>query len=177
MSEPLLQTRDLTRHFKVGTGLSAASCTPSTTSTSPSANARSSPSSARAAAAESTLARLVAQVHKPTRGEIRYRGKPLTALRGRKERLAYRGDVPMVSRTLRRSQPAYRVSHGILRGHHPAPLPNSPAPSGRRRPSGSSRSRRPRAADVLGRFPYELSGGQRQRIGFAQAHRAPTAPA
>ena len=66
--------------------------------------------------------------------------------------------------------PAYRVSHGIVRGHEAAPAASSGAASASARssgcstPSGSCPPRR-----CVQKFPYELSGGQRQRVGFAQA--------
>jgi 6-phospho-beta-glucosidase len=67
--------------------------------------------------------------------------------------------------------PAYRVSHGIMRGLEAAP-PRSQKHGG----SGTTEAERvveavglAPAAEILHRFPYELSGGQRQRIGFAQA--------
>jgi peptide/nickel transport system ATP-binding protein len=115
---------------------------------------------------KSTIARLLARVYKPTSGEIYFEGRPLSSLRGRKQRLAYASDVPMVFQDPYSSiNPAYRVSHGIkraLRLH--------------RRGLG-----RPEVERVLGevglvppgkmvaKFPHELSGGQRQRVGFAQA--------
>jgi peptide/nickel transport system ATP-binding protein len=65
--------------------------------------------------------------------------------------------------------PAYRVSHGILRG----------LKLHRRELSRSQRFDEAErvvtavgltpAAEILNRYPHELSGGQRQRIGFAQA--------
>ncbi len=65
--------------------------------------------------------------------------------------------------------PAFRVSHGILRGMK------------LHRPDIAAADRMDEAArllevvglrpprDVLQRYPYEMSGGQRQRVGFAQA--------
>ena len=120
---------------------------------------------------KSTIARLLAQVYRPTRGEIWFEGKPLSRMRGRRSKLAYSADVPMVFQDPYSSiNPAYRVSHGIVaRGMklHRGDL---------------SRSDRGvelnRVLDAVGlvpvsdtrrRFPYELSGGQRQRVGFAQA--------
>jgi peptide/nickel transport system ATP-binding protein len=65
--------------------------------------------------------------------------------------------------------PAYRVSHGIVRGLklHRTEL------SAAQRDEEAERvveavGLNP-AAEILQRYPYELSGGQRQRIGFAQA--------
>jgi peptide/nickel transport system ATP-binding protein len=119
---------------------------------------------------KSTIARLLVQVYKPTRGEIWFEGKPLSRLRGRRSKLAYSAAVPMVFQDPYSSlNPAYRIAHGIVRGMH-------------LHRSGLSWTQRREeldrvleavglvpAADTRNRFPYELSGGQRQRVGFAQA--------
>ena len=119
---------------------------------------------------KSTIARLLAQVYRPTSGDIVYDGTPLAQLRGREQSMRYRGDVPMVFQDPFSSlNPAYRVSHGILRGlrlHRPDVAPSQ-------RPAEVERvldlvGLTP-AADVVDRYPHELSGGQRQRIGFGQA--------
>jgi peptide/nickel transport system ATP-binding protein len=119
---------------------------------------------------KSTVARLLARVYKPTAGEIYYRGRPLSSLRSRKDLLAYRSDVPMVFQDPFASlNPAYRVSHGILRG---LALHRPDIPRSERRAEAErivARLGLDSAGDVLDRYPYELSGGQRQRIGFAQA--------
>ncbi len=119
---------------------------------------------------KSTIARLLAMVYKPTGGEIRFDGSTLSTLKGRKEKLAYRGHVPMVFQDPFSSlNPAYRVSHGIMRAIE------------LHRPEIAGAARRDEALRVmdavelqpaesmLSRYPYELSGGQRQRVGFAQA--------
>jgi peptide/nickel transport system ATP-binding protein len=119
---------------------------------------------------KSTIARLLAMVYQPTSGEIYFRGNKLSALRSRKDTLAYRGEVPMVFQDPFSSlNPAYRISHGILRGlklHRPELTPAARQQEAERvleivglTPPG----------DVLDRYPYEFSGGQRQRVGFAQA--------
>jgi oligopeptide/dipeptide ABC transporter ATP-binding protein len=119
---------------------------------------------------KSTVARLLAMVYKPDAGEVRFEGKAIGSLRGRSERLAYRGHVPMVFQDPYSSiNPAYRVSHGIMRAiklHRP-----DIGRSQRRNEAIrvlDSVGLRP-GEDMLSRYPYELSGGQRQRIGFAQA--------
>ncbi len=119
---------------------------------------------------KSTVARLLTLVYAPNSGEIRFEGKPISALRGRSDRLAYRGYVPMVFQDPYASiNPAYRVSHGIMRAIE------------LHRPDIRSSGRRAEAIRVmdavglnpaetmLSKYPYELSGGQRQRVGFAQA--------
>jgi peptide/nickel transport system ATP-binding protein len=65
--------------------------------------------------------------------------------------------------------PAYRVSHGILRGlklHRPELTRDQRLAEAERAVEAVGLTP---AAKVLDRFPHELSGGQRQRIGFAQA--------
>jgi peptide/nickel transport system ATP-binding protein len=119
---------------------------------------------------KSTIARLLTLVYAPDSGEIRFEGKPISAQRGRRDRLAYRGHVPMVFQDPYASiNPAYRVSHGIMRAIE------------LHRPDIRGAGRRAEAIRVmeavglqpaeamLSKYPYELSGGQRQRVGFAQA--------
>ena len=65
---------------------------------------------------KSTVARLLAKLYEPTAGEIYFQGKPLSALRGRRAVLRYRGDVPMVFQDPFASiNPVFRVSHGVMR--------------------------------------------------------------
>src|SRR5206468_10928349 len=45
---------------------------------------------------KSTIARLIAMVYQPTRGEILHRGRSPSTLRSRGALLEYRGKVPMV---------------------------------------------------------------------------------
>jgi peptide/nickel transport system ATP-binding protein len=167
---PLLEAHRLTKHFKVGGALSR--------------NVLHAVDDAglvinrqeivalvgESGSGKSTVARLLARVYQPTRGEILYQGRSLGSLRGRRQTLAYRSDVPMVFQDPFSSlNPAYRVSHGIMRGlklHRPE-LSRSQRRAEAERVVEAV-GLRP-AAGVLDRYPYELSGGQRQRIGFAQA--------
>jgi peptide/nickel transport system ATP-binding protein len=167
---PLIQTIGLSRHFKVGGGFSRR-----TLHAVDDVGLEINPREIVALVGESgsgksTIARLLARVYRPTAGEIRYQGKSLATVRGRKAQLAYRSDVPMVFQDPFSSlNPAYRVSHGILRGLKL----HRPELSHAQRQEEAERVVEAvglvPAADILGRYPYELSGGQRQRIGFAQA--------
>ena len=63
---------------------------------------------------KSTVARLFAKLYQPTAGEIYFQGKPLSGVRGRRDVLRYRGDVPMVFQDPFASfNPVFRVSHGV----------------------------------------------------------------
>jgi peptide/nickel transport system ATP-binding protein len=119
---------------------------------------------------KSTIARILAMVYKPTKGEVFFEGKALPTMQGKREKLDYRGNVPMVFQDPFSSvNPAYRVSHAIMRA------------ISLHRPDIDGAARRAEALRVmdavglqpaevmLSRYPYELSGGQRQRLGFAQA--------
>jgi peptide/nickel transport system ATP-binding protein len=167
---PLLRTEKLTRHFTIGNAFSRTSLH-AVDNADLTINEREIVALAgESGSGKSTIARLLAMVYQPTSGEIYFRGKPLSALRSRKDVMEYRGEVPMVFQDPFSSlNPAYRVSHGILRSLK------------LHRPDLSAAEQRAEAervlevvgllppAEVLTKYPYEFSGGQRQRIGFAQA--------
>jgi peptide/nickel transport system ATP-binding protein len=170
MTGPLLEVAGLTKHFKVGGLLSRRSL-----HAVDGVDFVIEPREIVALVGESgsgksTIARLLARVYEPTAGEIRYQGRSLASMRTRRQTLAYRGDVPMVFQDPFSSlNPAYRVSHGILRGlvlHRPELSRAQRAAEAERVVEAVGLTP---AAEVLDRYPYELSGGQRQRIGFAQA--------
>lgn len=168
---PLLETRGMTKHFKIGGNFSR-----KTLHAVDDVNIVINRQEIVALAGESgsgksTIARLLARVYKPTSGEIYYQGKPLSSMRTRRDSLGYRSDVPMVFQDPFSSlNPAYRVNHGIMRG---LKLHRRDLKTREQRYAEAERvidavGLTP-AADILQRYPYELSGGQRQRIGFAQA--------
>jgi peptide/nickel transport system ATP-binding protein len=117
---------------------------------------------------KSTIARLLARVYPPTRGEILYRGRPVHKLRSRRSLFWYRGEVTMVFQDpFSAFNPVFRVSHGVMRNlalHRPE-LSRAQRQEEAERVFGSVGL----SADKLARFPYEMSGGERQRVGFAQA--------
>ncbi len=167
---PLLEARALTRHFKVGGAFSRKKLHAVDDVDFVIGRKEIVALAGESGSGKSTVARLLARVYQPTSGEIRYQGRSLASMRTRRASLAYRSDVPMVFQDPFSSlNPAYRVSHGIMRGLklHRGDLTRSQRLQEAERvveavgltPAG----------EVLDRYPYELSGGQRQRIGFAQA--------
>ena len=166
----VLRTDGLTKHFKIG-GALARHTLHAVDDVSISIGERQIVALAgESGSGKSTIARLLARLYKPTGGEIYFQGRPLSAIRSRRDVLRYRGDVPMVFQDPFSSiNPVFRVSHGVLRCLK------------LHRPELSAQQRRAAAeqvfeavgltpaAEALQRFPHELSGGQRQRVGFAQA--------
>jgi len=170
VSEPLLRTEGLTRHFRVGKLLSRQVLHAVDDVDLTIGRGEIVALVGESGSGKSTIARLLARVYKPTSGEIYFEGRPLSSLRTRKERLAYASDVPMVFQDPYSSiNPAYRISHGIRRA-----LRLHQGGFGR----AGRRDEVERVLDSVGlvpavkmteKFPHELSGGQRQRVGFAQA--------
>jgi len=167
---PLIETRNLTRHFKVG-GTFSSKRLHAVDDANIVINSREIVALVgESGSGKSTMARLLAQVYKPTSGQILYQGRSLADLHGRAQKLAYRSDVPMVFQDPFSSlNPAYRVSHGILRGlrlHRPDLNRDQRRAEAERVVTAVGLNP---AGEILDRYPHELSGGQRQRIGFAQA--------
>jgi oligopeptide/dipeptide ABC transporter ATP-binding protein len=168
--EPLLRVERLSRHFKIGGALGRATLH-AVDDASFSVDERQIVAVAgESGSGKSTVARVLAKIYKPTSGEVYFQGKPLSAIRSRRDRLRYSGDVPMVFQDPFSSiNPVFRVSHGVLR----ALKLHRPELTREQREAEAVRvfdavGLNP-GAEVLQRYPHELSGGQRQRVGFAQA--------
>jgi peptide/nickel transport system ATP-binding protein len=169
VSDPLLRAEGLTRHFRVGKLLGRQRLHAVDDVSFEIGRGEIVALVGESGSGKSTIARMIAGVHKPTAGEIYFEGRALSSLRTRRQRLAYSGDVAMVFQDPYSSiNPAYRLTHPIERGivlHRPE----------------VARRRRGEEVDgtldtvglvpgrVAAKFPHELSGGQRQRVGFASA--------
>jgi peptide/nickel transport system ATP-binding protein len=169
-AEPIIETTGLTRHFRIGGPLSRRFL-----HAVDDVDMVIRPNEIVALVGESgsgksTVARLLARTYKPTRGDIVYHGRPLSAMTSRKQRLGYAAHVPMVFQDPYGSlSPVYRVSHGVMRAlklHRPE-LTATDREREAERILKSVGLQPPR--EFLNKYPHQLSGGQRQRIGFAQA--------
>ena len=115
-SEPLLRTTGLTRHFGLG-GLFSKQVLHAVDDFDLTIGEREIVALVgESGSGKSTVARLLARLYKPTKGEIHYRGRPLAGLRSRKDTLWYRGEVPIVLQDpFSAFHPVFRISHGIMR--------------------------------------------------------------
>jgi peptide/nickel transport system ATP-binding protein len=166
--EPLLRAVDLSRHFRIG-GMFSKQLLHAVDDFNLTIKEREIVALVgESGSGKSTVARLLARIYTPTRGEIYYRGRPLHRLRLRKDLLWYRGELAIVFQDpFSAFNPVHRIAHGVMRNlalHRPDL--NRLQRQGEARRVCESVGLSPK---MLARFPYEMSGGERQRIGFAQA--------
>jgi len=170
VAAPVIETKGLTRHFRVGRGMSRRMLHAVDDVDLTIGQQEIVALAGESGSGKSTIARLLAGVYKPTSGEIFYQGRPVSSFKSRKDQLSYRADVPMVFQDPFSSlNPAFRVSHGVLRSlklHRPDLNRSLRYAEAARVIEAVGLTP---AGEIMQRYPYELSGGQRQRIGFAQA--------
>jgi len=115
-------------------------------------------------AGETTVARILAEITKPDRGEVLFDGKPVPAGRPR----WYARQVQMVFQDPFASlNPVHRVRHDLER-----PLEIHHLANGNARAAVDDLLNRVALkppAQFSEKFPHELSGGQRQRVAIARA--------
>ncbi len=159
---PLLEVRDLARHFRTRSGLVRAVDGVSFSL----ARGETLALVGESGCGKSTTARLVLRLIEATSGSVRFEGRDLTALPGAALRRARRRMQIVFQDPFASLNPRMTVGATLdepLRIHH----------------AGDSGQRRDRVAelmrlvglpqDYVGRYPHEFSGGQRQRIGIARA--------
>ncbi|HZC06113.1 MAG TPA: ABC transporter ATP-binding protein [Ktedonobacterales bacterium] len=172
LDAPVLEAAHLTKHFRVRALRLGGS--PSAVHAVENVSLALYPGRVTALVGESgsgktTVARLLAHMYMPTSGEIRLRGKRMTAYRGRAFR-RYCRDVQLIFQDPFSSlNPAHKIAYHLRR-----PL----------RIHGRVQSREEETAEIISllqrvnltppeqtmqKFPHELSGGQRQRIAIARA--------
>jgi oligopeptide/dipeptide ABC transporter ATP-binding protein len=167
---PLLETRDLSVHFKVARGRalgggSVALRAVDRVSIEVRRN-RTLGLVGESGSGKSTLGRAIVRLLRPTSGSILLDGQDIAGLEGRALR-AIRGRLQMVFQDPAASlDPTLSVGSSVA---EPLELGHWSTPAGRRA----------RVDELLGqvglrpidrdRYPHELSGGQRQRVGIARA--------
>lgn len=117
---------------------------------------------------KTTLAMLLLGFITPTTGQIIYRGRDITTLKGA-ERMAFRREVQAVFQDpFAVFNPFYTVDHLLSVPIKQFRLATG-AKQARAKMDEALTAVGLRPEDVLGRFPHQLSGGQRQRINVARA--------
>ncbi len=168
--EPLLRVDRMSRHFKIGSAVSRSTLHAVDDMSFTVGEREIVAIVGESGSGKSTVARVLARLYKPTSGEAYFQGKPLSAIRSRRERLRYSSLVPMVFQDPFSSiNPVFRVSHGVMRAlelHRPELTRDQRFAEAVRVFEAVGLNP---GAEVLQRYPHELSGGQRQRVGFAQA--------
>ena len=171
MSDPLIETNGLTKHFTAGSGFISRYLSPKAVHAVDDVSLSIEPGQTLGLVGESgcgksTLGRTLLRLHEPTSGSIRFDGTDLTSLSQRQLR-PYRREMQMVFQDPQSSlNPRMTVGeilrkpiefHGIAKGeaaldHVHGILDDVGLP-----------------VDNVNRYVHEFSGGQQQRIGLARA--------
>ncbi|MFE3141763.1 ABC transporter ATP-binding protein [Streptomyces scopuliridis] len=170
MAEPILEVRDLVKHYPLTRGILFKKRIGAVRAVDGVSFALAPGETlgivGESGCGKSTVAKLVVNLERPTSGAIRYKGEDITRLSGRALK-AVRRNIQMVFQDPYTSLNP-RMTVGDIIGE-PYEIHPEVAPKGDRR-------RRVRELlDVVGlnpeyinRYPHQFSGGQRQRIGIAR---------
>ncbi|WP_411114344.1 ABC transporter ATP-binding protein [Streptomyces sp. 029-5] len=170
MAEPLLEVRDLVKHYPLTRGILFRKQIGAVRAVDRVSFALAAGETlgivGESGCGKSTVAKLVVNLERPTSGAIRYKGEDITRLSGRALK-AVRRNIQMVFQDPYTSLNP-RMTVGDIIGE-PYEIHPEVAPKGDRR-------RKVRELlDVVGlnpeyinRYPHQFSGGQRQRIGIAR---------
>jgi peptide/nickel transport system ATP-binding protein len=168
-SEPILEARDLSKHFITGGTL-----TKHIVRAVEGASFKLYPGRVTALVGESgsgksTIARTLARLYEPTRGDILYKGHSVLNDNGRRALLAYRSEVQMIFQDPFSSlNPIHSVRYILERPLHI----HGKAKRGKVRQQVYDLLQRVSLTPVeefADKFPHQLSGGQRQRVAIARA--------
>ncbi|MCL3883254.1 dipeptide ABC transporter ATP-binding protein [Marivita sp. GX14005] len=169
MSDPILEARNVSRHFSVGGTLFRK---PDTLRAVQDVSLSVQPGETLAIVGESgcgksTLARMLMRLITPTSGELFFEGRHIESISG-DDLTKLRGEMQFIFQDPFSSLNP-RMSVGKLVGE----------PLETQRPDLSAKDRRAKVSELLAqvglrpehanRYPHEFSGGQRQRIGIARA--------
>ena len=117
---------------------------------------------------KTTLASMLLGFMRPTRGEIRYRGRDIHSLKGDDWRDFRRNVQPIFQDPFEVFNPVYRVDRILTQPAQLYGIADS-EDEAHEMVEDALRQVGLRPAETLGRFPHQLSGGQRQRITVARA--------
>src|SRR5829696_4201952 len=166
---PILEARDLTKHFFSGNALSRR-----VVRALQDFNVKLYPGKVVAIVGESgsgksTASRLLSRLYEPTSGDILYDGKSVLQEKSRRSLLQYRSRVQMIFQDPFSSlNPIHSVDYHLER-----PLQIHGKVKGRSTRAQVlellNRVALDPPEDYAGKYPHQLSGGQRQRVAIARA--------
>jgi peptide/nickel transport system ATP-binding protein len=117
---------------------------------------------------KSTIARILARLEQPTRGQLIIDGQDIFATERRRASMKYRSKVQMVFQDPFGSlNPAHRIEHFLTR---PLQLHGeNDSPKALKLKLSELMATVGLGEQMLDRYPHQLSGGQRQRVAIARA--------
>ena len=167
-NEVVLEVRNLTKHFPVGTPFRPRHVHALNDASFTIARRQVVALVGESGSGKSTTARLIARLMPPTRGQILLHGQDVLKTEPRRGSLAYRKAVQMIFqdpfgslnplKTIR-----YAIERPIIRHH------NAQSGAINRVYELLETVGLTPPQDIANRFPYQLSGGQRQRVAIARA--------
>jgi peptide/nickel transport system ATP-binding protein len=171
-TQPILETRNLSKVFYTGNALSR-----NVVKAVQDATLQLYPEKVVALVGESgsgksTIVRMLARLYDPTSGDILYDGTSVLKEKSRFALLRYRGRVQMIFQDPFSSlNPVHKVSYILerpLRIHHKAP-PGMRGALRRQIMELLDQVALTPTEDFIDKYPHQLSGGQRQRVAIARA--------
>jgi peptide/nickel transport system ATP-binding protein len=167
--EPILQVKNLTKHFVSGNALTARTVKAVQEASFNLYPGRVTALVGESGSGKSTIARMLAKLYEPTGGEILFRGQNSTHINGRAALLNYRSRVQMIFQDPFSSlNPVHRVRHHLERPLLIHGKANRQTLNTRVAELLNRVSLTP-AEDYARKYPHQLSGGQRQRVAIARA--------
>ncbi len=169
-TEPILEARDLTKHFVAGGAMSR-----QTVKAVQNVSIKLFPGKVTAVVGESgsgksTVVRMLARLIEPTSGQMFFKQHNVLEDKGRRTLLSYRGQVQIIFQDPFSSlNPVHRVGYVLqrpLRIHH---IANQKRQIQQRVHDLLQQVSLIPAADYAVKYPHQLSGGQRQRVAIARA--------
>jgi peptide/nickel transport system ATP-binding protein len=168
--KPILEARDLTKHFYTGNALSRR-----VVKAVQEASFKLYPGHVTALVGESgsgksTIIRMLARLYEPTSGQILFKGRDITLERSRQAVLRYRSQVQMIFQDPFSSlNPVHNITYHLRR-----PLVIHGKVKHRRDTQEIVHALLRRVAltpveEFAAKYPHQLSGGQRQRVAIARA--------
>ena len=170
MSDVVLETRDLVKHFPAGRGLRTRSTGAIRAVDGVSLQLRRGETLGvvgESGCGKSTLAKLLVGLERPTSGDITVRGDDMVRLRGAALRRSRRNIQMVLQDPYTSLNP--RMTVGDIIGEPYAIHPDAVPRQGRERSVQDLLDLVGLNPDHINRYPHQFSGGQRQRIGIARA--------